>query len=393
MNIKLTSALLLASGSVFSTVSLAGNDPLLEQRLQSLEQELQTLKAQSVRTENGALMMGDTALTVGGYIKADVLYSSNGVNAKNALLAAAHVKAADENKSSRWDMTARESRFFLKTTSQVDGKALTTFLEADFYGSDGTESVSNAHGLRLRHAYGSWGNLLIGQTWSTFMDLAALGDLNAFGQHASAIFVRQTQVRYTQPFSGGNLMLAMENPEDGGDDQSSPDLVARVNLDGGWGHASLAAVSRQMSDGVDHTRASAFSATAKFPFAGGDDVRLQFSKGSLGRYMGLAIYPDENAWKARLQGYNSEGGSVAVRHVWSPALASTLMVSRTSTSERVDGGAIDSAKSIHANLMWTAASRVRFGAEWAKWDVKTVNASVSDDKSVSTWQLSSRYLF
>lgn len=392
MKTRLSSALLLATSAMLATPAMAASDDLA-QRIDSLEKELQSLRSQSVRTDKGALLVGDTAITVGGYIKADLLYANNGVNASNALLAAAHVKAADEDKSERFDMTARESRFFIKTTTSVDGKPLTTHLEADFYGANGTETVSNAHGLRLRHAYGSWGNLLIGQTWSTFMDLAALGDLNAFGQHASAIFVRQTQVRYTQPFTGGSLMLAVENPEDGGDDQSSPDLVARVNFDGGWGHASVAAVSRQMSDGVDHTRASAMSATARFPFAGGDDVRLQYSKGALGRYMGLAIYPDENAYKAKLQGYESRGGSVAVRHVWSPALASTLMVAKTDTDETVDSGAIESAKSIHANIMWAAASKVRFGAEWSKWDITTVNAGVSTDKSVRTLQLSARYLF
>ena len=36
------------------------------------------------------------------------------------------------------------------------------YIETDFYGSGSV--------LRLRHAYGSYGGLLAGQTWSTFVD-------------------------------------------------------------------------------------------------------------------------------------------------------------------------------------------------------------------------------
>lgn len=344
-------------------------------------------------SDKGALVIGDTHLTIGGYVRGDLVYTDHGVNGKNALLGAPYVKAADDSQSQRLDMTARESRLYIKTRTMAGDKPLSTHLEADFYGSDGTETVSNSHGLRLRHAYGSWGNLLIGQTWSTFMDLAALGDLNAFGQHASAIFVRQTQVRYTQPFSGGSLMLALENPEDGGDDNKTPDLVVRINADGRWGHASLGAVSRELSDGVDHQRASALSLTAKFPLGSSDDVRLQYNQGALGRYMGLGSYPNEDTARPRLQGFDSWGASLALRHVWSPALASTLMMSRTGANDDAAEGGIDTTKSLHANLMWTATAKVRFGAELAKWNVATMSSGEAVEKSMKALQLSTRFMF
>ncbi|MFK4751834.1 MULTISPECIES: DcaP family trimeric outer membrane transporter [Oceanospirillaceae] len=386
--------LTLASPFAFADSTATDTPEALQQRLTALEHDVETLRQRAlVSSDKGALVIGDTHLTIGGYVRGDLVYTDHGVNGKNALLGAPYVKAADDSQSQRLDMTARESRLYIKTRTMAGDKPLSTHLEADFYGSDGTETVSNSHGLRLRHAYGSWGNLLIGQTWSTFMDLAALGDLNAFGQHASAIFVRQTQVRYTQPFSGGSLMLALENPEDGGDDNKTPDLVVRINADGRWGHASLGAVSRELSDGVDHQRASALSLTAKFPLGSSDDVRLQYNQGALGRYMGLGSYPNEDTARPRLQGFDSWGASLALRHVWSPALASTLMMSRTGANDDAAEGGIDTTKSLHANLMWTATAKVRFGAELAKWNVATMSSGEAVEKSMKALQLSTRFMF
>ena len=55
-----------------------------------------------------------------------------------------------------------ETRLFLDMRGPVEGKELRMYVETDFYGSSSV--------LRLRHAYGSYGGLLAGQTWSTFVD-------------------------------------------------------------------------------------------------------------------------------------------------------------------------------------------------------------------------------
>ena len=44
----------------------------------------------------------------------------------------------------------------------AEGSELRMFIETDFYGRSGV--------LRLRQAFGSYGGLMAGQTWSTFMD-------------------------------------------------------------------------------------------------------------------------------------------------------------------------------------------------------------------------------
>lgn len=65
---------------------------------------------------------------------------------------------------------------------------LDTHVEVDFYGADGNESVSNSHGLRLRHTYFSVGCLLAGHTWTYFMNPAALPETLDFGGPAGQIF-------------------------------------------------------------------------------------------------------------------------------------------------------------------------------------------------------------
>ena len=63
------------------------------------------------------------------------------------------------------------------------------FIEGDFAG--------DGRAYRLRHAYGQWGGLVVGQTWSTFADPEAEPDgIDFEGLNAIALF-RQPQVRYT----------------------------------------------------------------------------------------------------------------------------------------------------------------------------------------------------
>ncbi len=57
--------------------------------------------------------------------------------------------------------SARQSRFNLKATKEVDGHKLGGFIEGDFWGSAGS-----AYAWRLRHAYISIDKLTVGQTWS-----------------------------------------------------------------------------------------------------------------------------------------------------------------------------------------------------------------------------------
>ena len=56
-----------------------------------------------------------------------------------------------------------------------DNHKMGAFFEWDFFGGAlGNENATNTYGATMRHAYAYWDNWLAGQTWSNFMDLAAL---------------------------------------------------------------------------------------------------------------------------------------------------------------------------------------------------------------------------
>jgi hypothetical protein len=111
----------------------------------------------------------------------------------------------EAGKESRFVLTAIPSRFNLDLRTPTGVGAMRAFIEGDFAGSSRV--------FRLRHAYGQWKDLLIGQTWSTFADPEAEPDgIDFEGLNAIALF-RQPLVRYTKMFGEHfSLAGALENP-------------------------------------------------------------------------------------------------------------------------------------------------------------------------------------
>ncbi|SHF87923.1 Porin subfamily protein [Modicisalibacter ilicicola DSM 19980] len=374
----------------------------LQAQMEALQAQIDELKSQQQTTQKdvatvsdnvvtkapgGGLKIGETTLKIGGYVKAQATFADNGYGdgkASEIVTPSSLRTETNEDEGVRNSFSARQSRINVGTSTPVAGDTLNTFIEVDFYGADdeANEFVSNSYAPRLRHAYGSWGNWLAGQTWSTFMDLNGLGEVDAFGQQASVVFVRQTQLRYTQPFDGGSLQFALENPEDGGDDQSVPDIVGRVNFDGDWGHASVAALARRLTvdDGVDDDSewGDAYSVTGRFPTFGKDDIRLQANYGNLGRYMGLRPYPDSQTDNGEIEGVDAWGASAIYRHYWTDNLRSSLAYSRTGLDEDGTGNMTDSYDTTFVNLMWSPMAQTTYGIEYQRFDLEEVDGDSFD---------------
>ena len=332
----------------------------------------------------------DTSVTLGGYVKLDAIYSdrSAGVGSTADLQyepgSVPVGPTAGDNERGQVKLHARQSRFNIGTSTPTAWGDLTTLLEFDAFGVSGNESVSNSNALRVRHAYGTLGHLLIGQTWTTFSDVATYPETLDFGGPAGVIFARQAQVRWTQPFSGGQWAVALENPEtvvalSGGesfraDDDRFPDLAGRIRFDTRFGTWSLAGLARQIrvdSASAPATReqkwGGAVGVSGVVPLPGGDDVRASAHYGNaIGRYA-IGFFPDglvdttshlvlSNEWLAM----------VAYRHFWRPGLRSTLALSglRASHPAGTAGSVNRSAESAHLNLIWSPLARVDLGVEY-----------------------------
>ena len=377
----------------------------LERRLEALQAEVAALKSEKadsksdsakdspyVLRDGAGFKIGDTTLTFGGFVKADIVAGSNGDGSKNnyVLGQPRNFAALARNGKKDWGVgfSARETRLSFGTaTANMGGDTLRTYVEMDFnQGADdgGNEFVSNSYQPRLRQAFGSWKGWTIGQTYSTFTDLSVMPEILNQGKQAAFMHVRQPLVRYTMAAPGGSLMMALENPEDGGNDQSIPDVALRYNLKTGHGHYSLALLGRQLETDEDKKVAGAVSVSALIKTFGKDDLRLQYSYGAIGRYMGLYAYPDVNASPAdEVEEFNAQGLTAAYRHHWSSSLRSNLVLSHT---EAVDDafaapgtrGDLDSATSTQVNLLWQAAPKVTYGIEYAYWDFDHAQIKGSD---------------
>lgn len=264
-------------------------------------------------------------ITFGGYIKVDARYVDGDVAYRPFWIGAGAPLA--ESKS-QFNINAAETRFNMKYNhGDVMG-----YIEMDFLGGGGNEIISNSHKPRLRHAFIKYKNILAGQTWSTFMNTSAIAETADFaGATVGLVFIRQGQVRYTM----GNFQVAIENPESWGGDpteDSVPDVVARYNVKGDWGSVSFSALARQLNTTLGNSE-SAFAASiaGRIKTGGKDDVRFQFHKGELGRYVGVAFAPD-------LVGEEVEDTTsylVAYRHFWNESLRSTVLYGKA-TSDLTD---------------------------------------------------------
>jgi len=341
-----------------------------------------------------AVNAANTEFSYGGYVKFDATmstYSDGDIAAANLgrdfyVPSSTPVSAGGGEETSSFDMHAKTSRFnFTTNTDFGDGVKVKSFVELDFLGSaQGNEVVSNSYSPRLRHAFLQSGNLLVGQTWSTFMNVGALPETVDFlGVSDGTVFNRQAQVRYTM----GNIQLSVENPEStvGGitDDSGMPDLVARYNMKAGKHSFSVAAIARQLatySEAVaddpgtvdDETAAEVDESTMGFGLSvsgkimvGKDDLKFSVTSGQVARYVGLAAAADGylNA-DGEIEATDVTAAFVAYRHHWSNKLRSTLAYSMLQADYGVDNTAdTDSTSSVRVNLMYSPVPKLSYGVE------------------------------
>ena len=337
----------------------------------------------------------NTSVTFGGYVKLDAVYSnpSAGVDTTADLFlqpnAIAVGPGAADNERNQLKFGARESRIFAKTSTPTTWGDLVTYIEGDFYGADANESVSNSSGFRLRHAYGTLGHFLGGQTWTNFMYVPALPETLDFGGPVGQIFDRQAQVRWTQPFdgsdsiAGGQWSVSLENPESvltvpGGanfraDDDRFPDITGQVVFNTSKGKIAVSGILREIRGDsktpfvLDQAWGAALSVAGVIPTIGKDDVRFTLSAGNaIGRYSD-GFFPDGVVFAdGQIRLPKQWGWFAAYRHFWLDQLRSNIVLS--SASENNPAGSPPSTnkstRSAHVNLIWGPVPNTDLGVEY-----------------------------
>ncbi len=353
-----------------------------------------------------------TSLDVGGYVKLDIVY--NDVSTGDDSMynyeygpGTVPIEGTTEGEEDQIVFNGRESRLWVKTATPTDMGLLKTHLELDFDTAEGNQIVSNSRGARIRHAYGTLGNLLLGRTWSLFMHLPSLPEVNDFGGPAGTMFVRQGMIRYTQPMGDKtNLQIGLENPETfivgswgpSVDDDQFPDVIVRFNSGGTWGGWSAAAMARQLrienATVNDDTWALSGQLAGVLNIGTKDKLKAQVSYGTLGRYSSLATHQDGViAADNTINEINQLAGFIGFQHWWTQTWRSNLYYGLTKADDPdalVSSAVTEQTSSIHANLMWNPVRNMRIGIEYIRGTRELYNG---DDGTLNRIMFSTRYNF
>lgn len=359
-----------------------------------------------------------TTFKFGGYVKADFLNSwyNNGDVGDTSPLKDIHFPAqipvGDSDQNFNLDYHVKESRFNFDVKTKLLGEEIHGFVEVDFLlSAQGNERVSNSFAPRMRHFYFEWGNLLIGQTWSTFMIVVVPDDLDFAGAAEGLVFNRQPQIRYTLK----NWQFAIENPETTLMDFQDPDVVetekeifpdviVRRNFKLKRGFIGASFLNRVLSgktdEGDEVKKQYAFGLSAGGKILVGDrgsDIRFMATYGTgLGRYTALGFTAggvlNENQ---DINGIGSLNGYLAYNHYWKPEKwSSSFNISAYQAfndEDLVSEEANDKAYSVSANLKFTPAKVLMFGVEFMHGYRALVNNDI--DGSFQRIQFSAKYVF
>ncbi|KCZ52656.1 DcaP family trimeric outer membrane transporter [Hyphomonas pacifica] len=414
----------LAFGAQAEEASLEDRIAALEAMVSELKTELAEERARKddvVRIERTAnaeqveapspkvdgFLVGDTTLKFGGFIDADVHVTSlsDGAITGSSIARDFYIPGSTPiggSETTFTDFTAEPSRFFLAASRPVGDKTLSAHIEMDFLGSgQGNELVSNSYSPRLRRAFMTYGNWLVGQEWSTFQNTSAIPESASFLILPDGmIFVRQPQIRYTS----GNWMFAVENPNTttlnagARDENLIPDVVARYNLSGDFGNISFAGIARQLRADFGTSEEEVFgyslSVSGKMMVGEKDDIRFNLVGGEgIGRYVGLAASRstalDPNG---DLEAIPSYGGLIAWRHPFGKTARfsggySGLFIDNPSY---LPATVTSSVQSVFGAILWDVAPNVTLGTE-LMYGLREEESGA--DGSITRFTFSTKYAF
>lgn len=160
-----------------------------------------------------------------GNVRTDASYQVEGTSRD---LPYNHINAValegNSENSDRLRSTLAATRLGLDFKTQVSEQDVKGKIEVDFLGG------SNFDNLRIRHAYLSYGNWLMGQTWSNFAVPDYMPETIDALAYVGGAVKRTPQVRHTTKFNPQtNLVMALEDPKDASITQRLPALTARLN--------------------------------------------------------------------------------------------------------------------------------------------------------------------
>lgn len=294
--------------------------------------------------------------------------------------------------------TAQTSRFGINSSTPTSSGTFNTKLEADFY----SYGAGNRNRLRLRHAYGEYAGWLIGQTWSTFMDIDNLPETVDFNGAIGTPFSRRAMVRYTwgDTKAGYKFTFAAEDPEDqfgaGSGHERLPELVARFDRTMDWGTFNLRALTHEKRSLSQRKRGYGLAVGGNYKLTDKDLLMVQAARvdGDIDQMYGSNGYAIDAA-TGDIRFDRNVGIVLGYSHVFSEQLRSTVTYGEN--RGQVDLRSIDPAnpgnrrlQQVFFNFIYSPIKNVELGAEYIWGRRRTFSA---DTGTLSRFDLMGRYSF
>jgi hypothetical protein len=315
--------------------------------------------------------VGDFTFRPGGRIKLDIIRDFNPIGSEDSF--DPRTIPTDGSEGVNSNLHAKETRLNLDIRGPAHGKELRMHVEGDFYGSSSV--------FRLRHAYGSWGGLLAGQTWSTFVDENNFPNTIDFESPMAFPQIRQAQLRWTQNVSTAvQWSAAVEDNKSsinppaipGKAEYPMPDFVGRIRYQASrwhvFGSAFLGRARFRPTDGEpDDETLWGTLLSSRFRTFGRDYVYGQLTNGAgVGRYRsGITAVPDANN---QLHAPDGIALVLGTEHYWIPVLSSHVVFARAKLVNTKDYYASDLNRQLDytaVNLLyWFIPDRAWAGVEY-----------------------------
>jgi hypothetical protein len=347
-----------------------------------------------------------TMLKIGGYFKTDFIYDLKPPGDPDRFIPSSF-PIPPPGGANNTTVSIRPTRMNLDFLIPVNDTSVRFFLEFDMFGSNATTP-------RLRHAYAQVKNILLGQSFSNFMDPDSGPDTLEFQGPNSQISIRNPQLRYTLPlaeraslsFSAEKASsdVAFKTPEFSSLPNSpTPDFAIKLRDEFTKGHIQLSGLFRDVGAYLpDGRTGSVFGwgvdLTGTVGLIGKDTFVYQGAYGAgMERYvndtsgLGLDAQPADAA-SPHLKAVPETAIYGAYQHYWKKQLRSSVVYGfvQLQDTDLTPGSAFHQSNYSAANLIWNPFGSLNVGTEVLYgWLVENNKATADDTR----FMFSAKYTF
>ena len=326
----------------------------------------------------------ETLLKIGGYFKTDFIYDLKPAGNTDSFIPSSIPipTVVGVNNATVSVRPTRLSLDFRVPTTKIGDVRF--YVEGDLFGTNATTP-------RLRHAYAQARNVLIGQTFSNFMDPDGFPDTLDFQGPNGMVSVRNPQLRYGHALTPSTtLYISVEKPSSdiifktpqfsSQPNAPSPDGAVRVRQEFERGHVQVAWLFRSIAAFLPNGRTDSVfgwgvNTSLGFKTIGKDNVIFAVAAGhGISRYLqdtsGLGIDAEPaSGVSTHLQATPAVGVETAYQHYWLKTLRSSVIysyavVNNTALFSSAAPTTYNHATYTGSNVIWNPYGNFNVGAEF-----------------------------